>query len=346
MGAGDNYVDDIIETMGTAELPTPEPNDSKGIWDIVIEDMKARDTVGRERYGTPLQAGNGRDALLDAYQESLDQTVYLRKELEERWMRDLPREPGEAWVDEVGQRWTFRSHDGPGAFRFERDTGGGYVAACGVSAGDAAPQIANRIERWRRVVPALPHRETMAAEIRRLQAREQELLETNTRLVEALRKTDRKRMVREFFIIANQKIGDLPRELSDDQARFRARLNIEEGAKELLKAMFEVDKGPEPWRFDRGINDLFWVINNCAVKIDMVDLVDATIDTDYVTEGLRVALGVDSTPFWEEVQKKNLEKAGGPRREDGKLLKPPGWTPPDIEGLLVKQGWVRPAGAQ
>lgn len=54
------------------------------IWDLVIDDMKARDQLGRERYGTPLQAHNGRDALTDAYQEALDLAVYLRQAIEER----------------------------------------------------------------------------------------------------------------------------------------------------------------------------------------------------------------------------------------------------------------------
>jgi hypothetical protein len=50
----------------------------------VIADMHERDQVGRERYGTPLQAHNGRDALVDAYQEALDLVVYLRQAIEER----------------------------------------------------------------------------------------------------------------------------------------------------------------------------------------------------------------------------------------------------------------------
>jgi len=50
----------------------------------VIDDMQKRDVVGRERYGTPLQATNGRDALVDAYQEALDLVVYLRQAIEER----------------------------------------------------------------------------------------------------------------------------------------------------------------------------------------------------------------------------------------------------------------------
>lgn len=45
---------------------------------------KAIAAMGRARYGTPLQAGNGRDALVDAYQEALDLCVYLRQAIEER----------------------------------------------------------------------------------------------------------------------------------------------------------------------------------------------------------------------------------------------------------------------
>lgn len=46
--------------------------------------MKERDQEGRRKYGTPLQAGNGRDALVDAYQEALDLCVYLRQAIAER----------------------------------------------------------------------------------------------------------------------------------------------------------------------------------------------------------------------------------------------------------------------
>lgn len=66
------------------DQPPPKANNSRPIWELVVEDMKERDRVGRERYGTPLQAGNGRDALVDAYQEALDLVVYLRQAIAER----------------------------------------------------------------------------------------------------------------------------------------------------------------------------------------------------------------------------------------------------------------------
>ncbi len=53
-------------------------------WDLVIEDMKARDLMGRERYNTPLVPHNGRSSLQDAYEEALDLAVYLKNAILER----------------------------------------------------------------------------------------------------------------------------------------------------------------------------------------------------------------------------------------------------------------------
>lgn len=67
-----------------ADQPAPEPNDQIAVWDLVIQDMADRDATGRVRCGTPLQPFNGRDALVDAYQEALDMVVYLRQAIYER----------------------------------------------------------------------------------------------------------------------------------------------------------------------------------------------------------------------------------------------------------------------
>lgn len=72
--------------MAGANTPEPAPvtNDWPAVWDLVIADMKERNQIGTAKYGTPLQAHNGRDALVDAYQEALDLVVYLRQAIEER----------------------------------------------------------------------------------------------------------------------------------------------------------------------------------------------------------------------------------------------------------------------
>lgn len=66
------------------EQPEPTPNEHPAMWPLVVRDMEQRDSVGRKRYGTPLQPFNGRDALRDAYEEALDLCVYLRQALYER----------------------------------------------------------------------------------------------------------------------------------------------------------------------------------------------------------------------------------------------------------------------
>jgi hypothetical protein len=66
------------------EQPAPAANAHPAVWPLVVADMQARDAEGRRKYGVPLQPHNGRDALVDAYQESLDQCVYLRQAIYER----------------------------------------------------------------------------------------------------------------------------------------------------------------------------------------------------------------------------------------------------------------------
>lgn len=66
---------------------------------------------------------------------------------------------------------------------------------------------------------------------------------------------------------------------------------------------------------------------------DPVEMIDAMVDLLVVTYGAAVAAGIDIDLFWEEVHRTNLAKVGGPVREDGKILKPAGWVPPDIKGI-------------
>lgn len=115
------------------EQPMPTPNDAPSVQGMVIDDLRTRLAVGIERYGTPLQPHNGRDALRDAYEEALDLACYLRQAIAERatvatlpetiepWTitvptgrvlemararAGLPPETAEAWVDtDNQQRW-------------------------------------------------------------------------------------------------------------------------------------------------------------------------------------------------------------------------------------------------
>jgi len=87
----------LIDSMSQ---PDPTPNDLPASWDLVIEDVRARmlegkgviatmkdmrdrDRFGFQKYGVRIQPDNGRDSLVDAYQEALDLCVYLRSALYE-----------------------------------------------------------------------------------------------------------------------------------------------------------------------------------------------------------------------------------------------------------------------
>lgn len=73
--------------VATGVQPLPVVNDAPAIADLVLADIRARDEFGASKYGTRLQPHNGRDALMDAYQEALDLVFYLRQALEERALR-------------------------------------------------------------------------------------------------------------------------------------------------------------------------------------------------------------------------------------------------------------------
>ncbi len=54
------------------------------VLDLVIADLNTRAVAGYKKYSTYLMTYNGRDALVDAYQEALDLVMYLRQAIEER----------------------------------------------------------------------------------------------------------------------------------------------------------------------------------------------------------------------------------------------------------------------
>jgi predicted HAD superfamily Cof-like phosphohydrolase len=68
---------------------------------------------------------------------------------------------------------------------------------------------------------------------------------------------------------------------------------------------------------------------------DRVEQLDALIDILVVTIGAIHSMGADAEGAWKEVMSTNFAKIGEDgkvrKREDGKVLKPTGWTPPDLK---------------
>jgi len=81
-----DWFDALPRLSEAAAQPQPAParNGNPAVTDLVLEDFCARDAFGARKYGTRLQPHNGRDALLDLYQELLDAACYTRQLIYER----------------------------------------------------------------------------------------------------------------------------------------------------------------------------------------------------------------------------------------------------------------------
>lgn len=72
---------------------------------------------------------------------------------------------------------------------------------------------------------------------------------------------------------------------------------------------------------------------------DKIEQLDALIDILVVTIGAINSFGADAEAAWNEVMRTNFAKIDPEtglvrRREDGKVLKPEGWQPPNLKDLL------------
>lgn len=117
--------------------------------------------------------------------------------------------------------------------------------------------------------------------------------------------------VMDFHKAFGQKVGDKP-ELPDINERGLRMKLLKEEFEEYMEAEEE---------------------NN------LVEIADALADLIYIACGTAVSYGIPLDVVYDEVHRSNMSKLvdGKPiYREDGKVMKPEGWTPPDIKGILEK----------
>ena len=79
-------------------------------------------------------------------------------------------------------------------------------------------------------------------------------------------------------------------------------------------------------------------LSDAVADRDMIQIADALTDLLYVVYGAGHAFGLDLDECFEEVHRSNMSKLGENgrpiHREDGKVLKGPGYFEPDLEGIL------------
>jgi predicted HAD superfamily Cof-like phosphohydrolase len=121
--------------------------------------------------------------------------------------------------------------------------------------------------------------------------------------------TDEQRMVAEFHRRFGIAIGTIP--VAPDEATRSLRVNlIKEEFDELQEALAQQDLS--------------------AIAKELADLL-------YVVYGTAVSCGIDLEPVFQEVHRSNLSKVGGSRREDGKWIKPPTYSPACVQPILAAQ---------
>ena len=90
------------------------------------------------------------------------------------------------------------------------------------------------------------------------------------------------------------------------------------------------------------IEEEFKELNVAYAAGDKVEMIDALIDILVVTIGAVHSMGADGEGAWKEVMRTNfakIDKDTGKvrKREDGKVLKPLGWAPPELSQFVTKK---------
>lgn len=135
----------------------------------------------------------------------------------------------------------------------------------------------------------------------------------------------------EFMRACGQDVPVTPRIPSAEVIDLRIKL-IEEETTELLK-------------------DLYWIKHYLSKHSEplpqplklrvLTALADDVADVNYVVNGTAAALGIDGETTFNIVHTANMKKTTGPRREDGKQLKPAGWQPPEPAiSAALQQQWL------
>jgi predicted HAD superfamily Cof-like phosphohydrolase len=90
------------------------------------------------------------------------------------------------------------------------------------------------------------------------------------------------------------------------------------------------------------IEEEFKELNEAVNNHDQLETLDALIDILVVTIGAVHSMGADGEGAWREVMNTNFAKIDRDtgkvrKREDGKVLKPIGWSPPNLKPFLTKE---------
>lgn len=118
----------------------------------------------------------------------------------------------------------------------------------------------------------------------------------------------------------------------DDVKTFHVAMSIRVGTKP------EIPDHEERMLRMRLVDEEIRELHHAHWDSNIVEIADAIADAIYVLCGMAVSYGIPLNEVWNEIQRSNMAKVGVDGkvryRNDGKVLKPDGWTPPDIKTII------------
>lgn len=134
----------------------------------------------------------------------------------------------------------------------------------------------------------------------------------------------------------------------DDVAEFHVSMGLPVSAESMVPT--EISQTPTPIEFSAFNYRLAFLFEEIReliegnVKQDLAKVADALVDIVWVALGTAHYAGIPFDALWEEVKRANMEKRpwkeGDPIKPRNALglevVKPDGWRPPDIDGVLRK----------
>jgi predicted HAD superfamily Cof-like phosphohydrolase len=144
------------------------------------------------------------------------------------------------------------------------------------------------------------------------------------------------RQVTEFHRVINAPVGQHPQW---SRPELRAELILEE-AMEAAAAQLMIARGGDPVSVRFTLQQMaLRLAGNAAISAGnapdlFVFAIDGLCDSLYVQFGTFVEMGINATPYFNEVHRSNMTKIGGEIRPDGKNLKPASYEPPNLSAIV------------
>lgn len=127
---------------------------------------------------------------------------------------------------------------------------------------------------------------------------------------------------REFMVAMGKRVSVIPGDTLKDDLDLAVKLIQEEVNEELLTAVRDFSNP----QFDK--------------TAMLIEILDGAVDAVYVIYQLCNTLGLPFDEAFAEVHRSNMAKRSPDGtvhyREDGKVLKPHGWTPPNIRAIIER----------